>query len=111
MADIKVLSSDAFEGRGPATPAEAKTIAYLIKQMQAAGLQPAGDPLKKGGRAWTQDVPLVRSVTKGPVKVSVSMGGKTESWKQGEEIAIRAVLDREIDTYDPYESEVMVWQR
>jgi methylamine---glutamate N-methyltransferase subunit A len=28
-----------------------------------------------------------------------------------EEIAIRAVLDREIDTYDPFESEVMVWQR
>jgi glutamine phosphoribosylpyrophosphate amidotransferase len=28
-----------------------------------------------------------------------------------EETAIRAVLDREIDTYDPYESEVMVWQR
>jgi methylamine---glutamate N-methyltransferase subunit A len=28
-----------------------------------------------------------------------------------EEIAIRAVIDREIDTYDPYEGEVMVWQR
>ena len=28
-----------------------------------------------------------------------------------EEIAIRAVVDREIDTYDPYESEVLVWQR
>jgi glutamate synthase domain-containing protein 1 len=28
-----------------------------------------------------------------------------------EETAIRAVLDREIDTYDPYESEVMVWSR
>ncbi len=28
-----------------------------------------------------------------------------------EEIAIRAVIDREIDTYDPYESEVMVWTR
>jgi glutamate synthase domain-containing protein 1 len=28
-----------------------------------------------------------------------------------EEIAIRAVLNREIDTYDPYESEVMVWTR
>jgi glutamate synthase domain-containing protein 1 len=28
-----------------------------------------------------------------------------------EEIAIRAVLDREIDTYDPYEGQVMVWQR
>src|SRR5918911_5037501 len=28
-----------------------------------------------------------------------------------EEIAIRAVLDREIETYDPYEGEVMVWTR
>jgi glutamate synthase domain-containing protein 1 len=28
-----------------------------------------------------------------------------------EEIAIRAVLDREIDTYDPYEGEVLVWKR
>jgi methylamine---glutamate N-methyltransferase subunit A len=28
-----------------------------------------------------------------------------------EEIAIRAVLDREIDTHDPFEGKVMVWQR
>jgi glutamate synthase domain-containing protein 1 len=28
-----------------------------------------------------------------------------------EEIAIRAVLDREIETYDPFEGEVMVWKR
>jgi methylamine---glutamate N-methyltransferase subunit A len=28
-----------------------------------------------------------------------------------EEIAIRAVLGREIDTYDPYEGEVLVWKR
>jgi len=28
-----------------------------------------------------------------------------------EEIAIRAIIDHEIDTYDPYESEVMVWTR
>jgi glutamate synthase domain-containing protein 1 len=28
-----------------------------------------------------------------------------------EEIAIRAVIGREIDTYDPYEGEVLVWQR
>jgi glutamate synthase domain-containing protein 1 len=26
-----------------------------------------------------------------------------------EEVAIRAILDREIDTYDPYEREVLVW--
>ncbi len=28
-----------------------------------------------------------------------------------EEIAIRALIDHEIDTYDPYEAEVMVWER
>ncbi len=28
-----------------------------------------------------------------------------------EEIAIRAIIDHEIETYDPYESEVMVWTR
>ena len=28
-----------------------------------------------------------------------------------EEIAIRSVIDREIETYDPYEGQVLVWQR
>ena len=28
-----------------------------------------------------------------------------------EEIAIRKVVDREIETYDPYEREVLVWHR
>jgi hypothetical protein len=28
-----------------------------------------------------------------------------------EEVAIRALIDHEIDTYDPYESEVLVWTR
>ena len=28
-----------------------------------------------------------------------------------EEIAIRAIIDHEISTYDPYEGEVLVWTR
>ena len=28
-----------------------------------------------------------------------------------EEIAIRQLMDHEIETYDPYEREVLVWQR
>ncbi|WP_309645590.1 M28 family metallopeptidase [Phenylobacterium sp.] len=86
---VKVLASDAFEGRGPATEGEKKTVAYIAEQYRAAGLQPGGD-LKDGKRAWTQDVPLARFETKGPVAVSVTSGGATQSWKQGEEIAIRA---------------------
>lgn len=87
--DIKILSSDAFEGRGPATEGEKKTVAYISEQMKAAGLQPGGD-LKGGARAWTQDVPLARFTTKGPVNVSVKAGGETQAWTQGEQIAIRA---------------------
>jgi Zn-dependent M28 family amino/carboxypeptidase len=50
----KTLSSDMFEGRGPTTPGEDKTIGYLAGRFAALGLQPAN----KG--SWFQDVPMVR---------------------------------------------------
>ncbi|MGZ6014349.1 MAG: M28 family metallopeptidase [Phenylobacterium sp.] len=86
---IRVLSSDAFEGRGPATPGETKSIAYISKAFKAVGLQPGGDKTK-AGRAWTQNVPLAEFDIEGPVAFTVTAAGKTESWKQGEQIAIRA---------------------
>ena len=86
---IKVLASDAFEGRGPATPGEVKSVAYITREFKAAGLQPGGDRTK-AGRAWTQDVPLAQFDIKGPVAFTVKEGGKTEAWKQGVEVAIRA---------------------
>jgi Zn-dependent M28 family amino/carboxypeptidase len=86
---VKVLSSDAYEGRAPATEGEKKTVAYITEQYKAAGLQPGGD-LKNGQRAWTQDVPLARFETEGPVAVSVNVGGKTQTWTQGEDVALRA---------------------
>ncbi|HXA38878.1 MAG TPA: M28 family metallopeptidase [Phenylobacterium sp.] len=86
---IKVLSSDAFEGRGPATPGEVKSVAYITKEFKAVGLQPGGDKTKTG-RAWTQDVPLAEFDIKGPVAFTVKAGGAAQSWKQGVEIAIRA---------------------
>lgn len=48
-SEVKTLSSDAFEGRGPATPAEQRTIACIVRQFEAAGVQPGGD-LKDGKR-------------------------------------------------------------
>ncbi len=88
--DIRVLSADDFEGRAPASKGEEKTVAYLVQQLKAAGVQPAGDKQADGSRAYTQDVPLARFATKGPVAVSVNAAGKTETWAQGEQIAIRA---------------------
>ena len=87
---IKVLASDAFEGRGPATPGETKSVAYITEQFKADGLQPGGDKLKSGKRSWTQAVPLAEFDITGPVAVSVKAGGETLNWKQGQEVAIRA---------------------
>ncbi|PIB95990.1 M28 family metallopeptidase [Caulobacter sp. X] len=91
-AHIKVLSSDEFEGRGPATEGEKKTVAYIVDQMKAIGLSPAGDVQKDGKRAWTQDVPLGKFQIEGPVSASVTVGGKTQALTQGEQVAIRAAM-------------------
>jgi len=88
--NIRVLSSDAFEGRAPATAGETKTVEFIIGRFKAAGLQPGGDPAPGGGRAWTQDVPLAKFEISGPVKVEASAGGETQAWVQGREVAIRA---------------------
>jgi Zn-dependent M28 family amino/carboxypeptidase len=90
--EVKTLSSDEFEGRGPATAGETKTVAYVVEQMKAAGLEPGGD-LKDGKRAWTQAVPLARAQISGTPKFSLSVAGKTQNLTQGEEIAVRASLD------------------
>ena len=54
--DVRVLASDAFEGRAPGTAGEAKTIDWLIARMKALKLEPGGP-----NGAWTQEVPLVRT--------------------------------------------------
>jgi Zn-dependent M28 family amino/carboxypeptidase len=90
--EVKTLSSDAFEGRGPATPGETKTVAYVIEQMKEAGLKPGGD-IKDGQRGWTQAVPLLRAQIVGTPKLVLASDGKTQALTQGEEIAVRAALD------------------
>ncbi|HWU14295.1 MAG TPA: M28 family metallopeptidase [Caulobacter sp.] len=91
-AHIKVLSSDDFEGRGPATAGETKSVDYIVGQMKAIGLEPAGDPKADGSRAWTQDVPLAKFDIKGPVAAQFTVGGKAAPLAQGEQIAIRAAM-------------------
>ncbi|WP_266159925.1 M28 family metallopeptidase [Dyella silvatica] len=91
-ADVKTLSSDAFEGRGPATEGETKTVDYVVGQLKAAGLQPGGD-LKNGKRAWTQAVPLLRAEIVGTPVLTLKIDGKNRSLTQGNEIAVRAPLN------------------
>jgi hypothetical protein len=88
-AHDKTLGSDAFEGRGVATPAETKTVDYLVGQFKAAGLQPGGQ-LVNGQRSWTQDVPLLRSDHVVAPAVTINSGGQPLTLRQGEEIAVRS---------------------
>ncbi|MCB4435048.1 M28 family metallopeptidase [Alteromonas sp. McT4-15] len=50
----KTLASDEFEGRGPLSKGEEKTVAYLTKTFEKLGLKPAF------GDSYTQAVPLAK---------------------------------------------------
>ena len=67
LQHVRVLSSDAFEGRLPGTPGEDKTVAYLTEQFRKLGLAP-GNP---DGR-YVQDVPLVGIDGKAQMRLSVN---------------------------------------
>ena len=54
---IKVLASDEYEGRAPATPGGEKTQNYLAEQLKALGAEP-GAP----DGTYFQQVPIVESV-------------------------------------------------
>jgi len=82
--DVRMLSSDGFEGRGPGEAGEQKAIAYIARQMAAAGLQPAGD---HGG--WYQAIDFVRLDTLPGGRVTVRGRGMAATvWRDGPDLDI-----------------------
>ena len=63
---IKMLASDEFAGRAPATPGGVKATEYLAKQLTALGIEP-GAP----DGTYFQQVPIVESVTERSFVLSV----------------------------------------
>ena len=63
------LSSDAYAGRAPTSPEEAKTIKYIADRMSKAGLKPGN----KG--SWYQDVPMVE-IGATPTPMTFTVDGK-----------------------------------
>ena len=66
----QTLSSDAFEGRAPTTPAEDKTVNTIVERFEAAGLEPGNHG------SWFQDVPLVEITAKNVAPIAIA-GGNT----------------------------------
>jgi len=93
LSDIdRTISSDAFEGRGPATRAETKTIDFIADQFKAIGLQPAGD-MVNGHRSWFQAVPLLKADIIGTPNISLNENGTVVPLRQGDDIAVIAPLN------------------
>jgi Zn-dependent M28 family amino/carboxypeptidase len=82
----RTLASDQFEGRAPSTPGEARTIAYLVEQFRALGLEPGGSD---GG--WTQTVKLVHTQIGAPAALQMTAGATTRALMQGEDATFLTV--------------------
>ena len=79
LADIKVLASDAFEGRAPGTRGEDSSVAFLQREFRRIGLAP-GNP----NGSYIQPVPLVGTTS--VIDTRITIGGKTTTPRPLEDI-------------------------
>ncbi len=94
LEDIRVLSSDEFEGRSPGTRGEALSIGYIERRFRSIGLAP-GNP--HGG--YLQTVPMTGTITR--PQASISIGGKTLELRAPRDfVAFSAVRKRHFDIED-----------
>jgi Zn-dependent M28 family amino/carboxypeptidase len=87
---IKILASDAFEGRKPFTRGEDSTIQYLAAQFKQLGLQPGN------GNSYFQEVPMVSIGSKpaGNLVIKGSNGEVTLSYLEDFVAATRRVQEQ-----------------
>ncbi|MFT4198052.1 MAG: M28 family metallopeptidase [Pseudoxanthomonas sp.] len=80
---VKTLSSDDFEGRGPGSPGEDKSVAYITAQMQRIGLQPGNHG------SWTQEVPMVETTADPATTLTLTLAdGKQKVLKFGTDMVV-----------------------
>ena len=83
---VRTLASDEFEGRGPGTPGETKTVAWLTDSFQKLGLEPGGE---KG--TWTQIVPIVRTQIGAGGSMSIDVSGKPRALTQSRDVYVSTI--------------------
>ncbi|MEO6226891.1 MAG: M28 family metallopeptidase [Thermomonas sp.] len=79
---VKVLSSDAFGGRGPGTPGEDAAVDYIKTQFARIGLQPGN------GSNWFQTVPMVETTADEATSLKLDVAGKSQELKFGSDMVI-----------------------
>lgn len=79
---VKTLASDEFEGRGPGTPGEDKTVEYLQAQMKRIGLKPGN------GDSYFQTVPMMETTADENTAMTIDVKGKTHTLKFGSDMVV-----------------------
>ncbi|MDQ1155030.1 M28 family metallopeptidase [Brevundimonas sp. SORGH_AS_0993] len=68
---VRVLASDEFEGRAPASAGEEKTVAWLVEQFRGAGAEGGGPD-----GSFVQVAHLSRTRQDGPATIAAHVGGR-----------------------------------
>jgi Zn-dependent M28 family amino/carboxypeptidase len=76
LADIKTLSSDEFEGRGPGSKGEELTVKFLEDQFTKIGLQPGNSD-----GTFVQPLPLVGITASNTKPLTIAGDGKKATFK------------------------------
>ncbi|MET4684107.1 M28 family metallopeptidase [Brevundimonas faecalis] len=86
----RVLASDAFEGRGPVSPGEDRTIEWLTEQFRALGLEPGGPD-----GAWVQVAQVSRTRQDGPATINVTTPSGTTKLERPTDVIVSS--DRPVE--------------
>ena len=84
----RALAADDMQGRAPGTEGERRTIAWLVEQYSALGLEPGGED---GG--WTQLVPLIRTQVRSPARFAVAGHGETLDLQSPRDLYVSTVRE------------------
>jgi Zn-dependent M28 family amino/carboxypeptidase len=84
----RALGSDEMQGRAPGTEGETRTVAWLIQQFRALGLQPGG-----AHGSWTQTVPLIRTHVPERAEFTIASHGATLTLHSPADIYVSTVRD------------------
>ena len=79
---VRVLASDEFEGRGPGSPGEEKTVEYLKAQFQRIGLKPGN------GDSYFQTVPMMETTADEATTMTIDVKGKPHTLAFGTDMVI-----------------------
>jgi Zn-dependent M28 family amino/carboxypeptidase len=89
------LADDRMQGRAPGTEGETRTVAWLIEQFRALGLQPGGE---NGG--WTQTVPLIRTQVPQQADFRVVSHGETLTLHSPSDLYVGTTRDTQAVTIE-----------